>query len=81
MGNRSPCNDSSHTMSNHIDDYVLLLVLLHVIPNKSLNLFCSLLPHAPDVPFGIVLIGFGDEKICIGQLFEYPPFDEKHIVG
>ena len=66
MRNGSPRNDATHTMTNHINDNIFLLVFLHVVADKILNLVCCLLTHLSDIALCIVLIGLGDEEIGIG---------------
>ena len=81
MRNGGPCNDATHAMADHIDDNIFLLVFLHIVSNEILNLICCLLSHLSDITLSIVLICFGNKKISIRKLFEYPTFDKKHIVG
>lgn len=80
MSGCSSGDDAAHAMSNHIDDNILLLVFLHVVADETLNFLCCLLPHLSNVSFCIVLVGFGNEEVCIGQLLHYPSLDQKHVI-
>lgn len=62
----SPRNNASHTMANKVDDNVLLFLLIHMVFDISLNLFCEVIAHLFDVAVSVVLIGPRNQVLGIG---------------
>ena len=45
VGESGSCDDTTHTVSDEVNDYVFLFVLFHVVCNVSFDLFCKIFSH------------------------------------
>ena len=77
MFETSTCNDSTHTVSNKVDDSIFLL---HIGSEMSFDLISKSFTHIFYIGFCVIFVTSGDEIDCIGKLCAYSFTDNTHVI-